>query len=220
MRQLSRSVARSTGRLSASSDSGAIPTKAASIRSCTSSWSFHAGLAGRRETKSDGGKELMDGLRLLFEGGRDRGIRLIGTFGNAAHTPGGFAHYAIFEVDSVDMVGKMDSDFMSADWSHMLQDFALHLGSERKMIAQHFSYILICSTNAPHTARGDGGRPPGDLKKLSLLPPGSGQRLRTARLTRAELDGIAESYQEGEITMPSTITHRAKFTRSGKGAGS
>ena len=100
---------------------------------------FHAGLAGRRETKSDGGKALTDGLRLLFEGWRDSGIRLIGTFGNAAHTPGGFSHYAIFEVDSVDMVGKMDRDFMSADWSHMLQDFELHLGSERKMIDQHFS---------------------------------------------------------------------------------
>ena len=57
----------------------------------------------------------------------------------AARTPGGFAHYAIFEVDSVDMVGKMDRDFMSADWSHMLQDFELHLGSERNMIDQHFS---------------------------------------------------------------------------------
>ncbi|SVD72994.1 uncharacterized protein METZ01_LOCUS425848, partial [marine metagenome] len=41
--------------------------------------------------------------------------------------------------DSVDMVGKMDRDFMSADWSHMLQDFELHLGSERNMIDQHFS---------------------------------------------------------------------------------
>ena len=60
----------------------------------------------------------MDGLRLLFEGWRDSGIRLIGTFGNAAHTPGGFAYYAIFEVDSVDMVGKMDRDFMSVGSSH------------------------------------------------------------------------------------------------------
>ncbi len=100
---------------------------------------FHAGLAGRRETKNDGGKALMDGLRILFEGWRDNGVRLIGTFGNAAHTPGGFAHYAIFEVDSVDMVGKMDRDFMSADWSHMLQDFELHLGNERNFIDQHFS---------------------------------------------------------------------------------
>ncbi len=55
------------------------------------------------------------------------------------HTPGGFAHYAIFEVDSVDMIGKMDRDFMSADWSHMLQDFELHLGNERNFIDQHFS---------------------------------------------------------------------------------
>ena len=39
-------------------------------------------------------------------------------------------------------------------------------------------------TNAPHTARGDGGRPPEDFKKLSSLPPGRRQRLHTARLTR------------------------------------
>ena len=48
---------------------------------------FHAGLAGRRETKSDGGKALMDGLRLLFEGWRDSGIRLIvrSPVGNISH---------------------------------------------------------------------------------------------------------------------------------------
>ena len=37
--------------------------------------------------------------------------------------------------------------------------------------------------NAPHTARGDGGRPPEDLKKLSLFPPGRRYRLSAARLT-------------------------------------
>ncbi len=47
---------------------------------------FHAGLAGRRETKNDGGKALMDGPRVFFEGWRDNGIRLIGTCRNAAHT--------------------------------------------------------------------------------------------------------------------------------------
>ena len=37
-------------------------------------------------------------------------------------------------------------------------------------------------TNAPHTARGDGGRPPGF--QGAKLPPRRRQRLRTARLTR------------------------------------
>ncbi|HIL19710.1 MAG TPA: hypothetical protein EYG12_10780 [Gammaproteobacteria bacterium] len=96
-------------------------------------------LWSRREIKNEGRDKLFEGIRILFKGWNDMGIRLIGTFGNSGHTPGGFVHHAIFEVDSTDIVGKMDSDFMNADWNHMVESFALHLGSGRLFIDDHFA---------------------------------------------------------------------------------
>ena len=100
---------------------------------------MHFGLAARRETKKEGNEKLFDGVNQLFQKWGSEGIRLVGTFGNGAHTPGGFAHHAIFEIDSIDTVGKMDGDFMSADWNHMVESFELHLGSEREFIDKHFA---------------------------------------------------------------------------------
>jgi hypothetical protein len=100
---------------------------------------MHFGLAARRETKKKGNEKLFDGVNQLFQKWGSEGIRLIGTFGNSAHTPGGFAHHAIFEIDSIDTVGKMDGDFMSADWNHMVESFELHLGTKREFIDKHFA---------------------------------------------------------------------------------
>ena len=99
---------------------------------------MHFGLAARREMKKDGSDKILSGVNKLFSKWNDEGVKLIGSFGNAGHTPGGFAHHAIFEIDSVDIVGKMDSDFMSADWNHAVESFELHLGSERDFIDKHF----------------------------------------------------------------------------------
>ena len=100
---------------------------------------MHFGLAARREMKNEGSEKFFEGVSELFQKWSAAGIRLIGSFGNAAHTPGGFAHHAIFEIDSIDMVGKMDGDFMGADWNHVVESFELHLGKERDFIDKHFA---------------------------------------------------------------------------------
>ena len=100
---------------------------------------MHFGLAARRELKKDGSEKVFEGVNDLFKKWSTEGIRLIGSFGNAGHTPGGFAHHAIFEIDSVDTVGKMDGDFMSAHWNHAVESFELHLGREREFIDKHFA---------------------------------------------------------------------------------
>ena len=99
---------------------------------------MHLGLADRPEMKNSGNKIIFSGLNELFKHRSKEGIRLIGSFGKDSHTAGGFAHHAIFEIDSIDIVWKMDHDFMTADWNHAVESFELHLGSSREFIDKHF----------------------------------------------------------------------------------
>ena len=97
------------------------------------------GLADRHEIENSRSEKIFLGLNELFKNWGKEGIRLIGSFGKDVHTLDGFTHHAIFEIDSVDTVWKMDHDFMTADWNHELQSFELHLGNGRDLIDKHFA---------------------------------------------------------------------------------
>ena len=99
---------------------------------------MYVGIADRPEMESSRSEQVFLGLNKLFKNWGKEGIRLIGSFGKDGHNPSGFAHHAIFEIDSVDTVWKMDHDFLTADWNHAVESFELHLGSERDFIDKHF----------------------------------------------------------------------------------
>ena len=99
---------------------------------------MHGGLAVRQTTNEEKETVLFPGFEKMFSDWQKQGIRLIGTFGNGAHVDD-FAHYAIFEIDDLDLMKKMDSDFMSSDWAGMIENFELHLGWSRDFIDKHWA---------------------------------------------------------------------------------
>ncbi len=99
---------------------------------------MHGGLAVRQATSEQRESILGPGFEKMLSGWQNQGIRLIGTFGNGAHVDG-FAHYAIFEIDDMDLIKKMDNDFMGSDFAGMIEDFELHLGWSRDFIDKYWA---------------------------------------------------------------------------------
>ena len=100
---------------------------------------MNLGPKDRNEIEKSGNAKIFSGLNQLFKNWSKEGIRLIASFGKDGHTPGVFTHHAIFEVESIDIVWKMDHDFITADWNHEVQSFELHLGNGRDFIDKHFA---------------------------------------------------------------------------------
>ena len=100
---------------------------------------MHLGFADPRELENSGSEKVFSGLNELFKNWGEEGIRLIASFGKESLSLDGFTHHAIFEIDSVDTVWKMDHDFMTAGWNHKVQSFELHLGNGRNFIDKHFA---------------------------------------------------------------------------------
>ena len=100
---------------------------------------MNLGPTDRKEIEKSENVKVFSGLNQLFKNWSKEGIRLIGSFSKDVHTPGVFAHHAIFEVETIDTVWKMDHDFVTADWNRELQSFELHLGNERNFIDKHFA---------------------------------------------------------------------------------
>src|SRR5690606_34004792 len=72
-------------------------------------------------------------LEQVFQGWRDTGVRLIGTFGNHSAMDG-FAHYVILEIDDLDQVHAMDRDIVKGVVGKYVEKFSSHIGWARPFI--------------------------------------------------------------------------------------
>ena len=100
---------------------------------------MHLGFADPRELENSGSEKVFSGLNELFKNWGEEGIRLIASFGKESLSLDGFTHHAIFEIDSVDTVWKMDLTFSTANWNHEVRSFELNLVKGRDYIDKHFA---------------------------------------------------------------------------------
>ena len=94
---------------------------------------FHLGLPYRQAGDSEK-ERLHASIAEMFKEWRSKGINLVGTFGAMGSGVGGFAHYAIFNVDDLDVVSNMNHDIFTREASKYIEDFDFAIGWSRPFI--------------------------------------------------------------------------------------
>jgi hypothetical protein len=56
------------------------------------------------------------------------GVKLVGTFGGYGEGVGGYGHYAILEVDDLDMVSKLNDDLFGGESRGCYERYSLDVG--------------------------------------------------------------------------------------------